>query len=111
MAHDVDGFWELVQSNHYRVQLNIEQPRDSHGQLADGKLTGTAQEVTPKGTPQGQTPFQNAQLNGDFFVFSVDWGNGSIGEYSGTFDLLGHLSGVTFDANNVHVQATWVRST
>ena len=44
MAHDVDGIWDLVQSNGVTVRVDIVQPRCPGG-LADGELQGAAQEV------------------------------------------------------------------
>ena len=44
----------------------------------------------------------------DGFVYTVDWNNnGRGGQYSGTFDGEGRLSGVTFDIDNPGSQATW----
>ncbi len=44
MAHDVDGIWDLVQSNGFRVRVDIVQPRCPGG-LADGELQGAAKEA------------------------------------------------------------------
>jgi hypothetical protein len=116
MAHDVSGSWEIVQSNGYRVALDITQPRETQfgpngpiGLLADGLLTGTADEITPKGTDVSRQSL-TGELLGDSFEIVVDWHNGSKGQYSGNFDPAGHLSGVTFDVNNPKAQATWFRA-
>lgn len=48
-------------------------------------------------------------LNGDSFEIVVDWQNGTKGQYSGSFDPAGHLSGVSFDVKNPTAQTTWFR--
>jgi hypothetical protein len=52
----------------------------------------------------------NGQLLGDPFEILIDWHNGTRGQYSGTFDPVGNLSGVTFDVNNPTAQPTWFRA-
>jgi hypothetical protein len=39
MAHDVDGIWDLVQSNGFRVRVDIVQPR-----CPAASLTGSCRE-------------------------------------------------------------------
>jgi hypothetical protein len=39
-----------VQSNDYKVWVNINQPRGFYNELIDGDLTGSADEITPHGT-------------------------------------------------------------
>jgi hypothetical protein len=117
MAHDVRGAWQIVQSNGYRVNVDITQPVEVSvepvaGQVrlpTDGVLTGTAHEITPHGTDVSQQSL-NGQLNGDSFQIVVDWHNGTIGQYNGTFDPFGNLSGVTFDTRTPTAQATWHRA-
>jgi hypothetical protein len=108
MAHDVDGTWDIVQSNEYKVRVTIEQPRDPDGNFADGDLSGSADEITPHGTDVSQQ-ILTGKLIGDSFEMLVDWHNGSIGQYSGNYDPAGNLSGVTFDVNHPTAQATWLR--
>jgi hypothetical protein len=108
MAHSVDGVWEIWQSNGYKVRVEIAQPRFNN-ELVDGDLTGSAQEITPHGTQIADVRLQMGRLTGNSFTMVVDWGNNSIGQYNGTFDLFNGLSGVTFDQNNQSAQATWVR--
>jgi hypothetical protein len=113
MAHNVSGKWEIVQSNGYRVAVDISQPTESPNGLVtlltDGPLTGTADEITPRGTDVSHQQL-NGQLLGDSFEILIDWHNGTRGQYSGTFDSVGNLSGVTFDVNNPTAQATWFRA-
>ncbi len=108
MAHDVHGIWNIVQSNGYRVQVNIEQT-ENNGVLADGNLTGFASEFTPHGTDISDQRLFSGTLSGNSFVIDIDWMNNTIGRYSGSFDPAGQLSGVTFDLNTPSAQATWIR--
>jgi hypothetical protein len=103
MAHHVDGAWILVQSNGFRVEVDIAQARDSNGNLADGALHGSAQVIG------GAEANLSGRLSGDSLEFGVDWPNGTVGQYSGNFDAGGNLSGVTFDLANPTSQATWFR--
>jgi hypothetical protein len=108
MAHNVDGIWELVQSNGFGVQVDIVQSRDAGGALADGALRGAAKELNSAGTELAEANLSGA-LSGNSFEFTVAWPNGSEGQYSGSFDAVGHLSGVTFDVAHPTSQATWFR--
>lgn len=108
MAHDVDGVWEIVQSNGFLVRVDIAQPRDPSGNLADGDLHGAAKEVGAGGVDLVEANLSGA-LRGDSFEFTADWPNGTKGQYSGNFDPGGNLSGVTFDLANPTSQATWFR--
>jgi hypothetical protein len=109
MAHDVHGVWDIVQSNNYRVRVDINQSMDGSNNLLDGPLTGSAQEYTPHGTPISNQQLSQGMLSGDFFFILIDWMNGTKGQYSGTFDPAGNLSGVTFDVDTPTAQATWIR--
>lgn len=108
MAHNVDGIWELVQSNGFRVRVDIAQPRDLGGGLADGGLHGAAKELNSSGAELAEANLSGA-LNGNSFEFIVAWPNGSEGQYTGNFDAGGNLSGVTFDVAHPTSQATWFR--
>lgn len=108
MAHDVDGIWEIVQSNGFTVRVDIAQPRDASGNLADGDLHGAAKVVGAGGVDLAEADLSGALL-GNSFEFTVAWPNGSKGQYSGTFDAGGNLSGVTFDLEHPTSQATWFR--
>ena len=71
-------------------------------QEADGSLRGSGRIVG------GREANGSGQLTGNAFLFTVDWNNnGKGGQYSGTFDGEGRLSGVTFDIDNPGSQATW----
>jgi hypothetical protein len=108
MAHNVDGIWELVQSNGFTVRVDIAQARDPGGGLADGGLHGAAKEINGAGVALAEANLSGA-LNGSSFEFTVAWPNGSTGQYTGNYDAGGHLSGVTFDVAHPTSQATWFR--
>jgi hypothetical protein len=105
MAQNVDGQWSLVQSNGFTVEVDVVQARDPSGNLADGPVHGSALQVG-----DGESNL-NGALNGDSLEFEVDWPNGARGQYSGTFDAGGNLSGITYDLTNPGSQATWFRQT
>jgi hypothetical protein len=107
----VNGPWTIVQSNGYKVQVNIVQTQFDNI-LVDGQLSGTAQEYTPLGTDisNPNQMLDSGMLNGDSFVIRIDWGNQTLGHYSGTFDPFGRLGGITYDENNPGAQATWFRA-
>jgi hypothetical protein len=107
MAHDVDGIWDLVQSNGFTVRVDIVQPRGPGG-LTDGELHGAAKQVGAGGVDLAEANLSGA-LSGNSFEFVVAWPNGSKGQYSGNFDAGGNLSGVTFDIAHPESQATWFR--
>jgi hypothetical protein len=118
MAHNVSGNWQIVQSNGYKVNVFINQPVEVSveplpvGELRlpiDGALTGTADEITPRGTDVSHQQL-TGQLDGDSFQIVIDWNNGTVGQYNGTFDPFGNLSGVTFDQRTPAAQATWHRA-
>lgn len=62
----------------------------------------------------------NGSIVGDIFTLIVEWENGSTGQYSAFFTgLLTEISeqpsskrlvGITFDANQLKLQTTWVSS-
>jgi hypothetical protein len=115
MAHDVNGTWEIAQSNGWRVWVTIAQPSEAAlpGEpgpiFIDGDLTGTADEVNPQGAVTVRQVPLSGEIIQDAFELEIAWGNGTKGRYNGTFDLEGRLSGVTFDEANPTSQATWFR--
>ena len=94
---NVKGAWEARQSSGHVVSFQIQQSGteiQGIGSHSGGKVTGTGE----------------GSVHGNHFVFTVDWSNGSIGEYNGTFNSIGRITGVTFDVNHPQHQATWVSS-
>ena len=108
MAHNVSGAWEIVQSNQYKVRVVIAQQLDFFNNPADGDLSGWASEITPHGTDVSDQRL-SGKLTGDDFEIVVDWQNGTKGQYSGHFDPVGNLTGVTFDVSHPTAQASWFR--
>jgi hypothetical protein len=107
MARDVDGAWQLAQSNGFTVEVDIVQPRDGSGNLGDGDVHGGAK-IVEGGSGEANL---EGNLAGDALEFRVHWPNGAVGQYSGRYDASGSLSGVTFDIANPGSQATWFRTT
>jgi hypothetical protein len=90
------------------VTVDIAQPRDPVGNLADGALHGAAKIPGLFDLPIAETNLTGV-LRGDDFEFRADWPNQTKGQYSGRFDPTGRLSGITFDLANPGSQATWFR--
>lgn len=95
---NVNGQWTLHQSNmDAAVTFNI----DQNG----GSLTGSASAPGMAGTGKGR-------VQGNGFIYTVDWNpagekNGPLGEYSGTFNLDGRITGVAVDLNDASTSAFW----
>jgi hypothetical protein len=97
---DVNGEWSITQNDGNRPTFVMQQQGanfrglgsfvDANGNLSNGNGSGF--------------------ISGNQFVFTIQWDNGSRGEYSGNFSSSGRLSGVTFDLNNPRNQGTWVSS-
>jgi hypothetical protein len=99
VARDINGQWTITQSNGFEVMFDIVQE-------PDGTLRGSGEIIG------GKVANASGQLTGNAFVYTVDWNdNGKGGQYSGTFDAEGRLSGVTFDVDNPGSQATWFAHT
>src|SRR5690349_6392918 len=94
---DVRGHWNLRQSNGFVVDLHMQQT----GTAIQGVASQSGGQVS--GTGEGS-------VHGNQFLLSIQWSNGSIGEYNGSFNSIGRLTGVTFDVNHPQSQATWVSS-
>ncbi len=96
MAHrDLGGSWELVQSSGHRVRSQVDL------NTTTGHMNGQSREGHQVGTFEGTTSDTECR-------FTIHRGNGHIGNYHGTFDSLGFLSGFVFDQTNPTSQATWV---
>jgi hypothetical protein len=89
---DVEGRWDVIQSDGGRVTLDITQEGD---QLRGSGTTGG---VAGHGIGQ-------AILNQ--FVFDIQWDSGPHGEYTGMFGINGRLSGIAVDVNNLNSHAYW----
>ena len=91
---DVSGNWDAHQSNGFIVNFDIQQT----GTMLRGVATHSGGSV--RGTVEGS-------VHNNQFRVSVRWNNGTIGEYNGTFNSTGRITGMTFDGNHPGSQATW----
>lgn len=94
---DVGGKWDAHQSNGFVANFDIQQTGTAIrgiGSHSGGSVSGTGE----------------GSVHGDQFVFSVRWNNGTIGEYNGTFNSIGRITGVFLDVNHPESQATWASS-
>jgi hypothetical protein len=81
----VGGQWQAFQSDGQAVNFDITQNGES--------ITGRAS-VGDSATGQG-----NGRVQGDQFIFTIKWDNSeSVGEYSGEFNLVGRITGISFDS-------------
>lgn len=98
---DLRGDFRLPHSNGATVFLHIDQAFPGSDLSNAEPLKGTAQEGNVV-----STDVTGATRDNDFFLV-ITWNNGSVGEYHGTFNFLGRLSGVCFDRSHPASQATW----
>jgi hypothetical protein len=94
--YDVKGEWK-VQQGPIRIVFNIQQTGE--------KLIGTAKYFRENGTMSGTL---SGSTNENQFLVTVDWADGSDGVYSGTFNIEGRITGLTYNKNRPEVQATWI---
>lgn len=95
-AFDVSGKWDAYQSNGFVTHFDIQQ-------------SGT--ELRGIGNHSGNVNGRGeGSVDGSQFLFTVTWDNGTIGEYSGTFNKIGRITGVGFDKAHPESQATWYSS-
>jgi hypothetical protein len=93
---DVRGKWIAVQSNNDAAHFDLRQD-------SDGGLSGTAHN-----NDNGMTSLRiGGRVTDTDFLAIVTWNTGAEGEYSGRFGLDGRLTGVSFDRNDISVQASW----
>jgi len=95
---NVRGNWDAHQSNGFVVNFNIQRQT---GTVLEGVATHSGGSVS--GTVE-------SSVDGNQFLVSVHWSNGTIGEYNGTFNSIGRITGMTFDVNHPKNQATWTSS-
>jgi hypothetical protein len=91
---NVEGDWNIIQSNGFTVQVHLRQD----GELIFGSAgTGsTSAEVA-----------EDSRVVGDNFLLVLNWISGSVGEYHGIVGVNRRLTGVTFDRTNPGSQASW----
>jgi hypothetical protein len=98
----VDGQWEIVQSNGFRVVVNVKQDGDA---------------LTVQATHSGGRVFSkdptSGFVRGTHIEMTITWSDDSKGQYNGDltpnkFALPGfHLAGETHDLNHPGSTATW----
>jgi hypothetical protein len=93
------GTWDALQSNGFRATFHIDDVRN-------GTFGGTASHSNGKVRGHGE-----GIVEGNRFHFRVEWNNGTVGVYNGTFGLDGVLTGITFDEARPSSQATWRSNT
>ena len=98
----VGGQWDIVQSNGFRVPIDVRQNNDQLSAFASHS-NGSVQSSEATGVVRGPT-----------FEMTITWNNGSKGFYTATlttgfFDTPGHgyLKGNTQDLNNPASTASW----
>jgi hypothetical protein len=98
----VDGQWEIVQSNGFRVVVNISQ----NGDVLTVQATHSGGRVFSKDPTSGF-------VRGTHIEMTITWSDGSKGQYNGDltpnkFALPGfQLAGETHDLNHPGSRATW----
>jgi hypothetical protein len=98
----VGGAWDIVQSNGFRVAINVMQDGDQLGADATHSA-GRVVSTEARGFVRGR-----------HFEITITWNNGTRGEYKGdlthghfTPPPIGFLKGTTRDLNNPLSTATW----
>jgi hypothetical protein len=96
------GSWLAHQSNRWNVIFNLDQ-------TPDGKLSGSADAtpLDPGHSMHGDVDTNSSRVQGNSVLITVNWNQGSIGQYVGNFDLGGRLVGNSFDLEHPSSQATW----
>lgn len=92
---NVRGPWKARQANGFEVDFTIIQERDT------GVLSGSA---STKGLSSRSC---TGLVTTDSFVFRVIWNERSTGEYSGTFNPEGRITGITVDLKSPGNAAAW----
>ena len=100
-VYDVRGDFQIFQSNGFTVFLHLDQAFPQHESSEAESFKGSAQAAG-----LFSTDVSGATRNNEFHVV-IMWNQGSVGEYHGTFNFMGRLSGVTFDQTHPQSQATW----
>jgi len=105
----VGGQWTAFQSNRSTATFHLKQ--DDNGTLTgDGEQPTASATTSSGGTLRGRV--EGGRVEGNSFVVTIDWDPigpdvGPRGEYSGTFNPEGRLTGLAYDINNPGSQAFW----
>jgi kynurenine formamidase len=99
----VDGKWDMVQTNGYRVSVEIRQEGDNLKYIYATHSGGRYHSIYPT----------SGSVSGTHIEMTIHWNNGSVGKYTGDltpnkFGLPGYyLVGKTHDQNNEWSKADW----
>jgi hypothetical protein len=85
--------WNLVQTNGAFVHLTTHKDFGDH--------------FVGKGFHNGQVGDINGTAAGNSLLFTIDWNNGTKGNYSGTIDSDGSVNGFSYDLYHPWSQAHW----
>ncbi|MGP3979473.1 hypothetical protein [Streptomyces sp. KR80] len=104
MTKDVRGTWSFTQSNGPVVKMAIDR------QFNNGSIDGNTATYDHPGGPisQDSGPIASSKVTDTQIIFRVNWSSGTHGQYTGTFDVDGNLTGIGHAVNNPASQATWV---
>jgi hypothetical protein len=98
----VDGEWDIVQDNGFRVRVIVSQEQDRLSAFASHS-NGSVQSTAAAGFVRGPD-----------FDMTITWDNGTRGQYTGHFSHgpftappIGFLKGRTKDLNHPESQAGW----
>jgi hypothetical protein len=96
VARDIDGLWNIIQSNGFVVPIHVDPI------APDGAFTLEAQQGNGgvSGTGAGN-------VTDDFVNFVINWTNDTKGAYNGSFDEQGFIHGSTFDIRHPGHFAGW----
>jgi hypothetical protein len=116
---DLSGSWRWIHSNGYAVDFDLQQ--------ASGAITGTGKfsvEADPRVVSGGLGPLEEVfpthqfpwgdvgqivagSVTGNVFSFSINWRSGALGEYAGSVDDNGFVTGMTYDRASPGNTANW----
>jgi hypothetical protein len=70
-----------------------------------GNLTGSAKSLGPPAEDESQSIA--GKVTNDAILLTVHWQSGAVGEYSGTFNLGGRITGITVDTHTWENVLAW----
>jgi hypothetical protein len=99
VARNVQGLWEIIQSNNFTVPVDV-------GPVAqNGTFTIQAMENSSVSGNGSGSVVDGA--DGEFVHFVITWTNGTQGAYNGAFNPQGVLNGSTFDVKHPGAVTGW----
>jgi hypothetical protein len=89
---DVRGHWDAHQANGFIASFNIFLQDGPGAERLSGEASHSGGAVRSRSV--------EGTLRGNEIMLTVEWNNGTLGEYNGTFTPFGRIIGVTFDLNH-----------